>query len=337
MITAGSLFSGIGGMDLAFSLAGFDIRWQIEINGFCRKVLQKHSWEYWRNATQFTDVRRVTARTGRGWRRYQQLERVDVLFGGFPCQDISISGNKAGIQEGTRSGLWSEFRRLIGEIRPRAVLLENAPNITRIDGTIVVADLTAMGYDARWGIISAEDAQAPHVRERWWCIAFPMGDTHSQRYAGQEPTRSLHQNKEWNYQAGEQTGRHQLHEVIRDGEMEYAYSERRETEIFTSVSRQARYVDWEHGSSGVETSRLVPQSRMGRNADGLPARLDGTRLMALEYPAPPNQAQYSWEPPRVAPKGSNTGAQLESLGNAVVPQVVYPIAVELHEVLRKFM
>ena len=144
MITAGSLFSGIGGIDLAMSLAGFDIRWQVEIDDFCRKVLQKHSWEYWRNATQFTDVRRVTARSGKGWRGYQRLEKVDLLFGGFPCQDISVSGKRAGIREGTRSGLWSEFRRLIGEIRPRAVLLENVPNITQIGGTDVIADLAAL-------------------------------------------------------------------------------------------------------------------------------------------------------------------------------------------------
>ena len=80
---------------------------------------------------------------------------VDVITGGFPCQDISVAGNRKGIKEGTRSGLWIEFARLISEIRPRCVLLENVAAITTLGGTQVIADLTAQGYDAEWGIIPA--------------------------------------------------------------------------------------------------------------------------------------------------------------------------------------
>jgi DNA (cytosine-5)-methyltransferase 1 len=101
------LFSGIGGIDLAFSLAGFDILFQVEIDEFCQKVLAKHSKEYWPNAKIFTDVRAVG--------KHNLPTSIDVLFGGFPCQDISVAGNGAGL-EGERSGLWWEFARIIGEI-----------------------------------------------------------------------------------------------------------------------------------------------------------------------------------------------------------------------------
>lgn len=174
---AGSLFSGIGGIDLAFSLAGFDIRWQVEINDFCRKVLRKHRDNYWPNAKIFTDVRRVGQR---------QLEPVSIIFGGFPCQNISGAGQRAGIQHGNPSGLWFEFARIISELRPRAVLLENVARIAsprkEEDGTpseadmaVVISALSDMGYDARWGIIAAADAGAPHERKRWFCLAYRNG------------------------------------------------------------------------------------------------------------------------------------------------------------------
>lgn len=147
-----SLFSGIGGIDLAFAAAGFDITAQVEIDPYCREVLKRHAGDYWPNAAQFTDVRAVGA---------DELGEADVIFGGFPCQDISIAGNGAGLA-GEQSGLWYEFRRIIGEVRPRFVFLENVPAITFRGGAEVVGHLAALGYDARWGIVAASDAGAPH-------------------------------------------------------------------------------------------------------------------------------------------------------------------------------
>ena len=103
-LTVGSLFAGIGGFDLGLERAGFDIRWQVEIDPFCRAVLAKH----WPQVKRYEDVRTVGA---------HNLERVDVVCGGFPCQDISDAGLRAGI-DGKRSGLWSEMARLTGELRP---------------------------------------------------------------------------------------------------------------------------------------------------------------------------------------------------------------------------
>jgi DNA (cytosine-5)-methyltransferase 1 len=193
--TAGSLFSGIGGIDLAFSLAGFDILFQCEIDEFCQKVLAKHSKEYWPHAELFADVRTVGK---------HNLPSVDILFGGFPCQDISNAGKREGLVAGTRSSLWFEFARIIGEIRPSVVLLENVEAITtprkKEDGSlqppdmaVVIDTLASMGYRARWGIIAASDAGAPHQRNRWFCLAYTerRGLLHSAATARRPDARDI--------------------------------------------------------------------------------------------------------------------------------------------------
>jgi DNA (cytosine-5)-methyltransferase 1 len=108
-VTFGSLFAGIGGMDLGLERAGMECKWQVEINPFCQKVLAKH----WPNVRRYGDITAV-----------EQLEYVDVIAGGFPCQDISYAGAGAGI-DGERSGLWSEMLRIIRIVRPRFVIVEN--------------------------------------------------------------------------------------------------------------------------------------------------------------------------------------------------------------------
>ena len=103
---------------------------------------------------------------GRPWRG-----RVDVVSGGFPCQDISSAGTGAGL-DGARSGLWREYARIVGEIRPRYVCVENSPALTTRGLDRVLADLAAMGYDAEWGVLGAADVGAPHRRERIWILAY---------------------------------------------------------------------------------------------------------------------------------------------------------------------
>lgn len=155
----GSLFSGIGGMDLGLERAGMECAWQVEIDEFCRKVLTKH----WPNVPKFNDVKEVGK---------HNLERVDLIAGGFPCQDISFAGYGAGIA-GARSGLWVEFHRIISELRPRLVLVENvAALLLRGMGT-VLGDLAAIRYDAEWSTISACSIGAPHMRRRLFILAYP--------------------------------------------------------------------------------------------------------------------------------------------------------------------
>ena len=155
----GSLFSGIGGIDLGFERAGHDIAWQVEIDPWCREILSKH----WPQVPKFEDVTQVGA---------DNLSPVDVLAGGFPCQDVSNAGKKEGIN-GARSGLWSQFHRLIRDLRPRYVFVENVPGLLVRGMDRVLGDLAAAGYDAEWEVLSAADVGAPHLRKRVWIIAHP--------------------------------------------------------------------------------------------------------------------------------------------------------------------
>jgi DNA (cytosine-5)-methyltransferase 1 len=168
--TVGSLFAGIGGFDLGFERAGFETVWQVEINEWARRVLAKN----FPKAERYADIRECGSRN---------LKPVDVIVGGFPCQDISNAGLRAGI-EGERSGLWREFARIIGELRPRFVLVENvaallSPNYDKRTCIIrpaaiarVLGDLAEIGYVAEWEVISAADLGAPHRRDRVWILAY---------------------------------------------------------------------------------------------------------------------------------------------------------------------
>jgi DNA (cytosine-5)-methyltransferase 1 len=161
-----SLFAGIGGFELGLErTGGFETVAQCEIDPFCRKVLAKH----WPNVKRYEDVRTLTADT----LRRDGIE-VDVICGGFPCQDISLAGKGAGI-EGERSGLWTEYARLIGELRPQFVFVENVAALLGRGLGAVLGDLAALGYDCWWDCIPASAVGAPHRRDRLWLVAYPGG------------------------------------------------------------------------------------------------------------------------------------------------------------------
>ncbi len=167
-LTVGSLFSGIGGFDLGFERAGFEIKWQVEIDPFCRQVLAKH----WPAVSQREDVRRVHGGFCCGRWCPDCLNPVDVLCGGFPCQDISEAGKRAGLS-GERSGLWREMLRLVRELRPSYVLVENVPALLNRGMGTVLADLAESGFDAEWDCWGADDFGASQHRERIWLLAYP--------------------------------------------------------------------------------------------------------------------------------------------------------------------
>lgn len=160
-LTHGSLFSGIGGFDLGFERVGFKSLWQVEIDDYATKVLEKN----FPNAQRFRDIRTVGKR---------ELAVPTVLTGGFPCQDISIAGKGEGLA-GSRSGLWSEYYRIICELRPRFVVVENVAEMYRRGLCRVLGDLASCGYDAEWDCIPAATFGAPHLRERIWIVAYPVG------------------------------------------------------------------------------------------------------------------------------------------------------------------
>ncbi len=169
-MTFGSLFAGIGGIDLGLERAGMKPCWQIEIDPWCRRVLAKQ----WPDVKRYPDVRGVELFDQETWRKVERLEPVELLAGGFPCQDISTAGKGVGII-GSRSGLWSEFARLVGELRPGFVFAENVPALRSRGLALVLQDLLALGYDAEWHCIPACALGAPHERDRIWIVAYPAG------------------------------------------------------------------------------------------------------------------------------------------------------------------
>lgn len=158
------LFSGIGGFSLGLERAGMKTVAFCEISPKCRHLLATH----WPDVPCFDDVTTLTG---------EQVGRVDVICGGFPCQDISFAGKGAGLA-GERSGLWRHYARLIGELRPDYVIVENVAALLGRGLGDVLGDLAALGYDAWWDCIPAAAVGAPHRRDRLWLVAYPRGVEH---------------------------------------------------------------------------------------------------------------------------------------------------------------
>ena len=155
-LTHGSLFTGIGGFEKGAERAGIKTIWNCEYEKHNRKRLEKH----WPGVRQYEDVRTLS-----------RPEYVDIISGGFPCQDISVAGGMAGIT-GARSGLWSEMFRICGELRPKYIIIENSPALTIRGFERVLCDLSEIRYDAQWQCISNLAFGYPHRRERIYVIAY---------------------------------------------------------------------------------------------------------------------------------------------------------------------
>ena len=160
------LLEGIGGGILGGILAGNVPVCAVEIEEYRREILLQRQrdgilprFPIWDDVKTFN---------GMEWRG-----KIDIISGGFPCQDISIAGKGQGIT-GNRSGLWKDMARIVNEIRPKYVFIENSPEILRRGVETVFEDLAKMGYDAVWGILGARHLGASHKRDRFWCLAYPM-------------------------------------------------------------------------------------------------------------------------------------------------------------------
>lgn len=160
------LFSGIGGFSLGLEWAGFKTVAFCEPDKYCRKILRKH----WPDAKIYLDIKTLTKkRLDR-----DRIPSVDIITGGFPCQDISTAGKREGIGA-PRSGLWTEFARLLGEVRPRYAIIENVSGLRGFGLEKVLSDLSSIGFDAQWHCIPASTIGAPHQRDRIWIIAYTHG------------------------------------------------------------------------------------------------------------------------------------------------------------------
>ncbi|MFP3497027.1 DNA cytosine methyltransferase [Pseudomonas sp. SIMBA_059] len=159
-----ALFAGAGGGILGGQLLGWRTICAVECDAYAAQVLAQRQND--RALPAFPIWSDVCSFDGAPWRGI-----VNVVSGGFPCQDISIQGRGAGI-EGSRSGLWKEMARIIGEVRPECVWLENSPMLVTRGLALVVGDLAQMGYDAHWCCVSAAECGAPHKRNRIWLLAY---------------------------------------------------------------------------------------------------------------------------------------------------------------------
>jgi DNA (cytosine-5)-methyltransferase 1 len=158
-----ALFAGAGGGILGGKLLGWDTICAVERDEYCASILvQRQNDGILEPFPIWSDVRTFDGKPWKG--------RVDIISGGFPCQDISSAGAGAGI-EGEKSGLWVEMARIVSEVRPTFVFVENSPILTSRGLHRVLGDLSELGYDAEWGIVGAHHAGAPHKRNRIWVIA----------------------------------------------------------------------------------------------------------------------------------------------------------------------
>ena len=160
--TVGSLFSGIGGIELGFERQGFKTEWFIEKEPYAQAVLKKR----FPGTVIYEDVTEINFRT---------VPKVDVLTGGFPCQDISVAGKQVGIK-GSKSSLWRYYCEAIRILRPRFALIENVSMLVVQGLNAILSDLAKIGYNAEWYNISASSVGAPHPRERIFIIAYPNGN-----------------------------------------------------------------------------------------------------------------------------------------------------------------
>ena len=252
-----ALFAGAGGGILGGKLLGWTTVCAVEWEAYPASVLIARQNEgvlppfpIWDDVRTFD---------GRPWRG-----RVDVVSGGFPCQDISAAGKGAGI-DGERSGMWAHMARIVCEVGPRHVFVENSPMLTSRGLGRVLGDLAAMGYDARWGVLGAVDAGAPHKRDRIWIVAdaLPSGQRWEQRQ-GQDERNALAD----------------------------ADCSQREGARFT-LGGDIKHAD-AHASGAWwrQDPAEVSQSGVGRMAHGVAARMD--RLKAIGNGQVPAAAALAW-------------------------------------------
>jgi len=275
------LFAGAGGGILGGMLLGHTTVCAVEIEPYCQKVLLQRQrdgilpkFPIWDDVQTFD---------GTPWRG-----KVDVICGGFPCQDISAAGKGAGI-EGSRSSMWKHMARIIGEVRPKYTFVENSPMLVGRGLSTVLIDLAQMGYDAKWGIVGAHHVAAPHKRDRIWILAtdsnVSRGGT-SQRNTDRDRTETK---QEWKVKPQFELGGHG----------------KKENDVSDSISKRGRSGNtewedaedaWKLATNSRDNSRRLgwwdSEPNVGRVANGLANRVD--RLKAIGNGQVSAVAELAW-------------------------------------------
>lgn len=351
-----SVFSGIGAFDYGVQNAGWEIAGQIEIDEFCQNALKKH----WPNVWKGRDVKQITGELIR-----ERCGRIDVVFGGPPCQPASVAGSRRGADD--ERWLWPEFLRLVSEIRPLWVLAENPRGVTsiNIDGSkfpIWLADrLHALGYSLLPIELAAEDVGAPHRRERVWFVAYRNGERQQQPEGRERDERGRIEHRSISMAITKSNGWRERRskserEQGRSDAPEFGYAMEHANGYAPEQATQSReastgwigdsgetvansqsFAEREPDHEARTVSREWPWANTGRRGNGREWR----------WPARPGEYQFEWEEPRVATKSAlcpsvNGAARdvarwrrcaLQGIGNACVPQCAQVIA----EMINRFM
>lgn len=311
-----ALFAGGGGGILGGKLLGWRCVCAVEVNDYARRVLMARQDDG--SLPPFPIWDDVRTFDGRPWRGV-----VDIISGGFPCQDISCANSKGEGIHGERSGLWREMARIIGEVRPRLVLVENSPMLVGRGLGLVLGDLAAMGYDARWGVVGAWHAGAPHKRDRLWLVAYPecpeRWETGAEgcSHQGRQHANGLPQRQEVPSGAG--TGR----EMVADTENAEPIGRRDRT------GRGQRCPLDDDGAGAEGSLWWESEPDVGRVAHGVASRVD--RLRALGNGQVPAALALAWnllapeQPERIAeerqadPREPARRLRITDLSNAGLP------------------
>ena len=308
-LTVGSLFSGIGGIDLGLERAGMTVKWHSEIDPYACRVLKKH----WPDVPNLGNIKEIDWAT---------VEPVDVIAGGYPCQPFSTAGKRQGDKD--ERHLWPYFLRAISELRPRFALLENVRGHLSMGFDRVLGDLAEIGYDAEWQIVSAASVGAPHRRDRIICVAYP-NNARSRTPQCDMGERGTETTQDWQRHSRTQHGISRPCEDVADADSKRSQGsgrlQGRESQLcrFDVLSTNTRWSSeifhdecFGYGEHGIApniatTSRIWRHDRnrtegyvgwqwwetepdVGRVAHGIPARVD--RLRGLGNAVVPQVAEY---------------------------------------------
>ena len=291
MLTVGSLFSGIGGLDLGLERAGMNVIWQSEIDPYGCRVLKKH----WPEVVNHGNIKEIN---------WGDIVRPDIICGGYPCQPFSTAGKRNGADDPRH--LWPWVREAISELRPKYAILENVRGHITLGLSTVIGELASIGYDAEWQIVSANSVGAPHLRERVIIVAYPVRELANTNDSGRLHRQSqIFTAKRWvnalSLIGASSTDVAYASEQYSDGQPNYFGNSERPKTISQS-------------GDSCRTQNVA-------NTDSPPGQLKQERTICQ-----PNTGGRSWwavEPDvgRVAHGVPSRVDRLRGLGNAVVPQV----------------
>lgn len=296
-------FAGIGGFGLGLERAGMTIKGQIEIDEYCQKVLEKN----FPKAKKWRDIQTVSANDIR-----RRCGKIDLLCGGFPCQDISVAGQQKGATEGLRSGLWRQMYRLIRQLKPTWLLLENVPALRTKGADTIFSALEAAGYTGFATVVGADNIGYPHRRKRVVYLGYA-----NSMYVEKRLSYAIRKKKKFVTISGFQRR-----------ELVYAESLGRRSSIRRSLD-----------SSNQEQSIFVMSGELANNYSSKlwqqQGRICGTcgERATFDIPAGQGNHQHDWEEPRILAKselgrtvnglpGRVDKHRIKALGNAVIPQII---------------